>query len=64
MGKTPSFGHIQIVLTHIWGRDMKLEIHLRPKTRSILVRLPNATIRKKIVEQEIWHIGNSLFYVA
>ncbi|KAL1212193.1 hypothetical protein V5N11_001446 [Cardamine amara subsp. amara] len=63
-GKTPSFGHIQTVLTHIWGRGIKLEIHLRPASRSMLVRIPNATIRQKVVEQEIWHIGNSLFYVA
>ena len=33
---------------------MKLEIHLRPESRSILVRIPNSTIRKKIVEQELW----------
>lgn len=43
---------------------MKLEIHLRPESRSMLVRIPNAYIREKIIEQEIWHIGNSLFYVA
>lgn len=30
----------------------------------MLVRIPNATVRNKIVEQEIWHIGSSLFYVA
>ncbi|KAH0928284.1 hypothetical protein HID58_014011 [Brassica napus] len=64
LGKTPSFSHIQSVLTHIWGRGMKLEIHLRPESRSMLVRIPNSTIRKKIVEQEFWHIGNVLFYVA
>lgn len=43
---------------------MKLEIHLRPDSRSMLVRVPNGSIRKKIVDQEIWHIGSSLFYVA
>lgn len=64
MGKTPSYGHIQSVLTRIWGREMKLEIHLRPTSRSMLVRIPNATIRNKIVEKEIWHIGSSLLYVA
>lgn len=56
MGKTPSYGHVQSVLSHIWGRGMKLEIHLRSASRSMLVR--------KIVEQEIWHIGSFLFYVA
>ncbi|CAH2079647.1 unnamed protein product, partial [Thlaspi arvense] len=30
----------------------------------MLVRIPNASVRKKIVDQEIWHIGSSLFYVA
>lgn len=64
MGKTPSFGHIQSVLSHIWGRGIKIEIHLRPETRSMLVRIPNSTIRNKVVEQDIWHIGSSLFYVA
>lgn len=64
LGKTPSFSHIQSVLTHILGRGMKLEIHLRPESRSMLVRIPNSTIRKEIVEQEFWHIGNVLFYVA
>ncbi|KAJ4875844.1 Uncharacterized protein Rs2_40862 [Raphanus sativus] len=64
LGKTPAFAQIQSVLSHIWGRGMKLEIHLRPDTRSMLVRIPNSTIRKKIVEQEFWHIGNVLFFVA
>ena len=64
LGKTPSFSQIQSVLTHIWGRGMKLEIHLRPESRSMLVRIPNSTIRSKIVEQEFWHVGNVLFYVA
>jgi len=64
LGKTPSFSQTQSVLTHIWGRGMKLEIHLRPESRSMLVRIPNSTIRKKIVEQEFWHVGNVLFYVA
>lgn len=64
MGKTPSFSQTQSVLSHIWGRGMKLEIHLRPESRSMLVRIPNSTIRNKIVQQEFWHIGNVLFYVA
>lgn len=64
MGKTPSYGHVQSVLSHIWERGMKFEIHLRPATRLMLVRIPNATIRSKIVEHKIWHIGSSLFYVA
>ncbi|CAH2035801.1 unnamed protein product [Thlaspi arvense] len=64
MGKTPSFGCIQSVLTHIWGRGMKLQIHMRPDSKSMLVRIPNSSIKKKIVDQKIWHIGSSLFYVA
>ncbi|CAN7129163.1 unnamed protein product, partial [Brassica rapa subsp. narinosa] len=64
LGKTPSFSQIQSVLTHIWGKGMKLETHLRPESRSMLVRIPNSALRKKIVEQEFWHVGNVLFYVA
>lgn len=29
-----------------------------------MVRIPNEMLRKKIVKQEIWHIGTTLFYVA
>ena len=63
-GKTPSYSQIQSVLTHVWGRGVKLQIHLRPASRSMLVRIPNDYVRAKVVEQEIWHIGISLFYVA
>ncbi|KAL0741816.1 hypothetical protein Bca4012_083329 [Brassica carinata] len=63
-GKPPYFSQIQSVLTHIWGRGTKLQIHLRPASRSMLVKVPNDFIRNKIVEQEIWHIGTSLFYVT
>ncbi|KAL1202244.1 hypothetical protein V5N11_018197 [Cardamine amara subsp. amara] len=41
-----------------------MEIHLKPSDRSMLVRIPNEVLRNKIVEQEIWYVGNSLFYVA
>lgn len=63
-GKPPSYSQIQSVLAHIWGRGVKLQIHLRPASRSMLVKIPNDFVRAKIVEQEIWHIGTSLFYVA
>lgn len=64
LGKTPSFSQIQSVLSHIWGKGMKLETHLRPESRSMLVRIPNSELRKKIVEQEFWHVGSVLFYVV
>lgn len=48
----------------MWGHRRKLEIHLRPADRSMMVKIPNEVIIKKIVEQEIWYIENSLFYVA
>lgn len=63
-GRTPSYSQIQSVLTHIWGKGIKLEIHLRPSSRSMLVKIPNEFIRRKVVEQEIWHIGSSMFFVA
>ncbi|KAL0679779.1 hypothetical protein Bca4012_007760 [Brassica carinata] len=63
-GKLPSFSQIQSVLTHIWGRGVKLQIHLKPASRTMLVKIPNDFIRHKVVDQEIWHIGSSLFYVV
>lgn len=40
------------------------EIHIRLADKSMMVIISNKVIRKKIVEQEIWYIGNSLFYVV
>ncbi|KAL0711907.1 hypothetical protein Bca4012_018885 [Brassica carinata] len=63
-GQVPFYSQIQSVLTLILGRGVKLQIHLTPAIRSMLVRIPNNFIRAKVVEQEIWHIRSSLFYVA
>lgn len=62
--KPPSYHLIQSVLTHIWGRGKKLEIHVDHGARTMLVRLPNDFIRQKVLEKKFWHVDQSLFHVA
>lgn len=63
-GMLPTFRHIQSVLSHMWGRGQKLEVHLNHTNNSMLVRLPNEFIRKKVLEKKLWYIGECMFLVA
>lgn len=44
-GRVPAFKTIQNVLNFLWGKNNKLEIHLIPTTRSMIVHIPNDYIR-------------------
>lgn len=48
----------------MWGQGKHLEVHLNPLATTMLVRIPNEFIRKKVLDQKIWHIGSSMFHVA
>ncbi|KFK32715.1 hypothetical protein AALP_AA6G279100 [Arabis alpina] len=63
-GRTPAYGSIQSVLNHIWGKGLKLEIHVNSLARSMLVRIPNDFIRHKVLEKKIWYAGDTMFHVA
>ncbi|KAF3603628.1 hypothetical protein F2Q69_00037753 [Brassica cretica] len=52
-GKAPPFNQIQSVFNHMWGKGKKLEIHNNPLNRSTIVRIPNAYLREKILENNI-----------
>lgn len=64
LGKPPSYHLIESVLSHIWGKCKKLEIHVDHGARSMLARLPNDYIRQKVLEKKFWHVDQSLFHVA
>lgn len=64
LGKMPAYGPIQSVLNYLWGKGKKLEIHLNPWKRSILVRIPNDYIRQKVLEKKLWYVETSMFHVS
>ncbi|KAF3547696.1 hypothetical protein DY000_02004944 [Brassica cretica] len=63
-GRLPPFNQIQSVFNHMWGKGKKLEIHNNPRNISTLVRIPNDYLRQKILEKNIWYVGDSMFHTA
>lgn len=63
-GKTPSYGLVQSVLSHMWGKGQRLEIHLNPLERKMLVRIPNDFIRQKVNQKRIWHVETTMFHIS
>lgn len=62
--KMPSYKSIENVLNFLWGKGTKLEIHTNTLDRTMLVRIPNEFIRRKVVEKRIWYVGTAMFHVA
>ncbi|KAG2279875.1 hypothetical protein Bca52824_051095 [Brassica carinata] len=52
-GRAPPFSQIS-----------KLEIHNNPLNHSTLVRIPSEYLRQKILEKNIWYVGDSMFHTA
>ncbi|CAH2064194.1 unnamed protein product [Thlaspi arvense] len=63
-GRPPSYTHIHNVLSHLWGKGQRLEIHLNIVNHSMLVRIPNEFIRTKVLLKKLWYIGECIFTVA
>ncbi|XP_056863927.1 uncharacterized protein LOC108850223 [Raphanus sativus] len=63
-GKAPPFNQIQSVLTHMWGRGKRLELHNNPLNRSTTVRIPCDFLREKILDKCIWYVGETMFHTA
>lgn len=63
-GKAPPFNQIQSVLTHMWDRGKRLELHNNPLNRSITVRIPCDFLREKILDKCIWYVGETIFHTA
>ncbi|CAG7875285.1 unnamed protein product [Brassica rapa] len=63
-GRPPPFNQIQSVLSHMWRKGKKLEIHNNPRQRSAIVCIPSDYLRQKILEKNIWYVGDSMFHTA
>ncbi|CAH2051534.1 unnamed protein product, partial [Thlaspi arvense] len=56
--------HVSVVLSHLWGKRQRLEIHLNAVNHSMLVRIPNEFICNKVIQKKLWYIGECMFLVA
>ena len=63
-GKAPPFNQIQSVFNHMWGKGKRLEIHNNPLNHSAIVRIQSEYLREKILEKNIWYVGDSMFHTA
>ena len=63
-GRSPPFKQIQSVLNHMWGKGKRVEIHNNPLSRSMLVRIPSDYLRQKILEKNVWYVGDSMFHAS
>ena len=54
----------QSVLNYMWGKGKRLEIHNNPLNHSTLVIIPSEYLRQKILEKNIWYVGDSMFHTA
>lgn len=64
LAKMPSYQAIQSVFNFIWGKGQKLDIRTNKENRTIMVRIPNDYIRKKVLEKRILYIGTAMFQVT
>lgn len=48
----------------MWENGQRLEIHVNPIARSMLVCIPNEFIRLKVLEKKIRYVGDTMFHVA
>ncbi|KAF8113492.1 hypothetical protein N665_0049s0008 [Sinapis alba] len=60
----PPFNQIKSVLNHMWGKGRRLEIHNNTLQRSVIVRILNEFLIQKIVDKNIWYVGDSMFHTA
>ncbi|KAJ4911580.1 DUF4283 domain-containing protein [Raphanus sativus] len=63
-GKSPPFNQIQSVFNYMWGKGKQLEIHNNPLNRTVIVRIQSPYLRQKILEKNIWYVGESMFHTA
>lgn len=48
----------------MWGKGKRLEIHNNLLNRSVIVCIQSDYLRQKILEKNIWYVGDSMFHTA
>ncbi|CAN6867870.1 unnamed protein product [Brassica oleracea] len=62
-GNAPSYGKIWGVLNYLWGKDRRVTIH-NLTANAYLFHIPSASLRQKVLQHELWRVGDSPFFVA
>ncbi|CAA7053551.1 unnamed protein product [Microthlaspi erraticum] len=62
-GNPPSYGKIWGVLNYLWGKDKKVTIH-NLTSNAFLFRIPSESLRKRVLQHELWRVGDSPFFVT
>lgn len=62
-GNPPSYGKIWGVLNFLWGKDKRVTIH-NLTANAFLFRIPSASLRKRVLQNELWRVGDSRFFVT
>ncbi|KAG7576912.1 hypothetical protein ISN45_Aa03g012390 [Arabidopsis thaliana x Arabidopsis arenosa] len=62
-GKAPSYGKIWGVLNFLWGKDKRVTIH-KLTTNAFLFHIPSPSLRNRVLQHELWHVGDSPFFVT
>lgn len=48
----------------MWGKGKRLKIHNNPLNHSAIVRIQSEYLRQKILDKNIWYVGDSMFHIA
>lgn len=51
-------------INYMWGKGKRPEIHNNPLNHSVIVRIQSPYLRQKILEKNIWYVGESMFHTA
>lgn len=62
-GKPLAYGKIWAVLNFLWGKDRKVTIQNLTKN-AFLFYIPNPALRKRVLQHELWRVGDSPFFVT
>ncbi|CAN6988286.1 unnamed protein product [Brassica rapa subsp. trilocularis] len=62
-GNAPSYGKIWGVLNYLWGKDRRVTIH-NLTANAYLFHIPSASLRQKVLQHELWRVGDSPFFVT
>lgn len=62
-GKPPSYGKIWGVLNFPWGKDKRVTVH-NLTNNAFLFYIPSPSLRNRVLQQELWHVGSSPFFVT
>lgn len=62
-GNAPSYRKIWGVLNFLWGKDRRVPVQ-NLTANAFLFHIPSAALRRRILQHELWRVGDSPFFVT